>query len=169
MTTDNYVLQGEAQTEVLGQACASSLREPAPAPLVIHLRGELGAGKSTFARAMLRALGVVGRIKSPTYALIEPYEVAFGLLLHLDLYRLSDARELEYLGVDQLFDRAKLCLIEWPERAHSALAPADLEISLEHGENARIARVQAHSELGKLIKAQIGAILLAQSIVKSVA
>lgn len=169
MIRDSYVLLTDLHTEALGQAFAMAFTSVEASALVIHLRGELGAGKSTFARAMLRALGVHGRIKSPTYALIEPYQVDAGLLLHLDLYRLSDARELEYLGVDQLFDQARLSLIEWPERALGALAPADLEIELEHYENGRIAHILASSAHGKLIKAQIESILLPQSIVKSVA
>ena len=171
MDWDSYLLAEQAHTDALGRACAQAFVEAprVPEALVIYLRGELGAGKSTFARAMLRALGVQGRIKSPTYALIEPYEVKLGLLLHLDLYRLSDPRELDYLGIEQLLDQAVLCLIEWPERAQGYLLPCDLEILLEHSENGRIAELRAKSERGKLIKGQIEAILLAQSIVKSVA
>lgn len=100
--------------------------------LCLHLRGELGAGKSTLARALLRALGVTGKIKSPTYALVEPYDSAHGLLLHMDLYRLTEAAELEYLGVDSLFTQASLMLIEWPEKAGELLPDPDLKISLSH-------------------------------------
>ena len=167
---DSYFLNSQDQTDALGLACAKAFEHACvPVALVVYLRGELGAGKSTFARAMLRALGVEGRIKSPTYALIEPYDSRTGLLLHLDLYRLSDPRELEYLGVEQLFDQAVLCLIEWPERAQGLLLPCDLEITLEHCENGRVARLEAKSAQGKLINAQIEANLFAQSIVKSAA
>ena len=109
------------------------LRAHAPkAAFCVHLHGELGAGKSTLARALLRGLGVTGKIKSPTYALVEPYDSAHGLLLHMDLYRLSEAAELEYLGVDSLFAEASLMLIEWPEKAGAMLPEPDLEISLTH-------------------------------------
>ena len=105
--------------------------------LCLHLRGDLGTGKSTLARALLRALGVTGKIKSPTYALVEPYDSAYGLLLHMDLYRLTQVGELEYLGVDSLLSEATLMLIEWPEKAGAMLPAPDLDISLTHADDVR--------------------------------
>ncbi len=117
----------------LGSALAIALIQSlAPVPTTMHLHGELGAGKSTLARALLRGLGVKGKIKSPTYALVEPYESAYGSLLHMDLYRLTEAAELEYLGLDSLFAHASLMLIEWPEKAGALLPAPDLNISLSH-------------------------------------
>lgn len=99
---------------------------------VIHLRGELGAGKTTFARALLQALGVGERVKSPTYSLIESY-VAGGMEIHhLDLYRIADPEELEWLGLDSLWRPGALVLVEWPQRGGDGLPTADLELELRH-------------------------------------
>lgn len=112
-------------TEVLGQALAATR----PACAVLHLHGELGAGKSTLARALLRALGVTGAIRSPTYTLVERYPLpAGGAALHLDLYRIADAAEIEFLGLDDA--QATLWLVEWPERGGQFLPAADLRIRL---------------------------------------
>ena len=127
-------LADEAATIEFGSALASAfieLRAKQPkTSICLHLRGDLGAGKSTLARALLRALGITGKIKSPTYALVEPYDSAHGLLLHLDLYRLTEVGELEYLGVDSLFAEAALMLIEWPEKAGAMLPAPDIDLSL---------------------------------------
>lgn len=119
-----FVLPTADQTDALGRALAATR----PASAVVHLRGDLGAGKSTLARALLRALGVTGSIRSPTYTLVERYPVERGEALHLDLYRIGDPGELEYLGID--VDAATLWLVEWPERGGAALPPPDLEVAL---------------------------------------
>lgn len=112
-------------TARLGAALAATQ----PAQAVVLLHGDLGAGKSTLARAWLRALGVEGAIRSPTYTLVEHYPLpAGGKGLHLDLYRIGDARELDFLGLDDA--GATLWLVEWPERGRGALPPADLEVRL---------------------------------------
>lgn len=108
---------------------ARALAQAAPRPAVVLLHGDLGAGKSTLARAWLRALGVTGAIRSPTYTLVERYPLASGgEALHLDLYRIGDGAELEFLGLDDV--DAALWLVEWPERGGDALPPADLRIAL---------------------------------------
>ncbi len=110
-------------------ALAGALAATQPAPAVVHLYGELGAGKSTLARAWLRALGVEGPIRSPTYTLVERYALAGGgEALHLDLYRIGDAGELEFLGLDE--SPARLWLVEWPQRGLAALPSATLRVSL---------------------------------------
>lgn len=112
-------------TEALGAALARTR----PATAVVYLRGDLGAGKSTLARALLRALGVTGTIRSPTYTLVERYPLdEGGEAWHLDLYRIADAGELEYLGLDA--DETRLWLVEWAERGGGALPAADLVIEL---------------------------------------
>ncbi len=116
-------------TERLAQALART----APTPAVVHLHGDLGAGKSTLARGWLRALGVTGAIRSPTYTLVECYPLPAGLItageaLHLDLYRIGDGAELEFLGLDDA--DAALWLVEWPERGGSSLPAADLRVVL---------------------------------------
>ena len=113
-------------TESLGQRLARSM----PATAVVFLRGDLGAGKSSIARAMLRALGVSGPIKSPTYSLVERYSLAQGEAVHMDLYRIAEAAELEFLGLDDLAAQARLWLVEWPERGAAALPRPDIEIEL---------------------------------------
>lgn len=130
-------------TEALGQALARTR----PAVAVVHLRGDLGAGKSTLARALLRALGVAGAIRSPTYTLVERYPVEGGEAWHLDLYRIGDAGELEFLGLDE--GAAVLWLVEWPERGGAALPRADLQVDLSVEGNGRAARLLAASPQGQ--------------------
>ena len=130
-------------TEALGQALARTR----PAVAIVHLRGDLGAGKSTLARALLRALGVAGAIRSPTYTLVERYAVEGGEAWHLDLYRIGDAGELEFLGLDE--GAAVLWLVEWPERGGAALPPADLQVDLSVEGNGRAARLVAASPQGQ--------------------
>ena len=130
-------------TEMLGQVLAATR----PARAVVHLHGDLGAGKSTLARALLRALGVQGAIRSPTYTLVERYPVEGGEAWHLDLYRIGDAGELEFLGLDE--GAAVLWLVEWPERGGAALLPADLQVDLSVEGNGRAARLVAASPQGQ--------------------
>ena len=130
-------------TEALGQALARTR----PPVAVVHLRGDLGAGKSTLARALLRALGVAGAIRSPTYTLVERYPVEGGEAWHLDLYRIGDAGELEFLGLDE--GAAVLWLVEWPERGGAALPRADLQVDLSVEDNGRAARLVAASPQGQ--------------------
>lgn len=121
-------------TNRLGEALACTR----PPHAVVHLRGELGAGKSTLARALLRALGVQGAIRSPTYTLVERYPLADGAeAWHLDLYRIADVGELEFLGLDT--GEAVLWLVEWPERGRGGLPPEDLVIDLNvEGDGRRV-------------------------------
>ena len=130
-------------TEALSQALARTR----PAVAVVHLHGDLGAGKSTLARALLRALGVAGAIRSPTYTLVERYPVEGGEAWHLDLYRIGDAGELEFLGLDE--GAAVLWLVEWPERGGAALPRADLQVDLSVEGNGRAARLVAASPQGQ--------------------
>ena len=113
-------------------AIASSLAAPLGTGGVVHLHGSLGAGKTTFARALLRAMGVGERIKSPTYTLIETYTLADLSVHHLDLYRIAAADELEWLGLRDLASGPQLWLIEWPERVGDAIPAPDLIVDLTH-------------------------------------
>ncbi len=119
-------------------ALAARFARTGPDSAIVHLQGDLGAGKSSFARAFLRTLGVTGAIRSPTYTLVERYPLADGReALHLDLYRIGDPGELEFLGIDP--ELAALWLIEWPERGTGALPPPDLHVTLAiEGEGRRL-------------------------------
>ena len=136
-------LADAAATEALAARLAAHL----PTRAVVHLHGDLGAGKSTFARAMLRALGVAGTIRSPTYTLVERYPVPGGEAWHLDLYRIGDAGELDFLGLDDA--SATLWLVEWPEKVGQALPPADIRLQLAHDRQGRTVQLQAGSPAGE--------------------
>jgi tRNA threonylcarbamoyladenosine biosynthesis protein TsaE len=137
-------LEDTAATERLGLALARSR----PPRAVVHLQGDLGAGKSTLARALLRRLGVTGAIRSPTYTLVERYPLPEGgEALHLDLYRIGDAAELEFLGIDP--GDGSLWLVEWPERGGASLPPADLQIALAIAGQGRAAEVTARAPEGR--------------------
>ena len=129
-------------TEALGRALARTR----PASAMAFLHGDLGAGKSTLARALLRALGVQGAIRSPTYTLVERYPIEGGEAWHLDLYRIGDADELDFLGLDEA--SATLWLVEWPERGAAALPAADLEVALEVSGSGRGCRLAFRGAAG---------------------
>lgn len=116
---------------------------------MLALRGDLGAGKTTFARALLRALGVGERIKSPTYSLIESYAVDGLRAHHLDLYRIADPGELEWLGLADLADPRGVLLVEWPERGLGALPAPDLVLRLAHAGATRDLSIEARSARGR--------------------
>jgi tRNA threonylcarbamoyladenosine biosynthesis protein TsaE len=123
------------ETESFGARLAAARPTSADGALIVYLTGDLGAGKTTLARGFLRASGVTGTVRSPTYTLVESYEVAGLTIVHLDLYRLRDATELEPLGLRDLARPGYLWLIEWPERGSGGLPPPDLVISLQVAEN----------------------------------
>ncbi len=143
---NSFELAGPADTERLGAALARHLPDSA---VVLHLEGDLGAGKTTTARALLHALGVEGAVRSPTYTLVERYETAKGEVAHLDLYRIADPEELEYLALDELAERACLWLVEWPKRGQGALPRPDLELRLSVTGASRRGELIAHSPLGR--------------------
>lgn len=121
-------LEDAAATRALGEALARAW--PTPLAGVIHLVGDLGAGKTTLAQGLLGGLGVQGVVRSPTYTLVEPYDTPRGRVLHMDLYRLADPWELEGLGLADDAPDAALWLVEWPQRADGLLPAADLRIEL---------------------------------------
>lgn len=129
------------------------LAQTRPPRAIVYLRGDLGAGKSTLARALLRALGVTGAIRSPTYTLVERYPVGDGDAVHLDLYRIGDPGELEFLGLEA--GEGTLWLVEWPERGASALPPADLDVALALDGEGRVADLIAGSAVGEAWRARI--------------
>lgn len=138
-------LPDSVATETLGSRLAQSM----PENVVVFLSGDLGAGKSSLARALLRSLGVSGPIKSPTYTLIERYALAEGEAVHLDLYRIAESAELEFLGLDDLGTQVRLWLVEWPERGGTALPTPDLRITLAVAGEGRQAELLAVSGKGE--------------------
>jgi tRNA threonylcarbamoyladenosine biosynthesis protein TsaE len=144
MSLDIKLPDAEA-TEALGRKLAAG----AAPGRVLHLRGELGAGKTTVVRGLLRALGHEGRVKSPTYTLVEPYELSSLHFYHFDFYRLKDPSEWAQGGFREYFNAHSLCAVEWPERAGALLSSPDVEIALSFEADARRARVEARSVAGK--------------------
>jgi tRNA threonylcarbamoyladenosine biosynthesis protein TsaE len=138
-------LPDPAATEALGRALAPG----AGASRALYLRGELGTGKTTLVRGLLRALGHAGRVKSPTYTLVEPYELSSLHFYHFDFYRLKDRSEWEQAGFREYFNAQAMCVVEWPERAAELLRLPDLDVHLLFEGEARRAQVRAHSEAGK--------------------
>jgi len=119
----------EAAMTALSRRIAGAVHTPA----TIFLRGDLGAGKTTFTRALVQALGHTGRVKSPSYGLLEHYELGPVNILHLDLYRISDPGELEFLGIEDLLEPSTLLVVEWPEQGGAALPAPDIEIVFSPG------------------------------------
>jgi tRNA threonylcarbamoyladenosine biosynthesis protein TsaE len=133
MTQARLHLVGEQAQDAFGRRLAGVLA----APCVIYLEGDLGTGKTTLVRGILRGLGHTGSVRSPTYTLVEPYDIAGMRLYHLDLYRLGDPEELEYLGMRDLLEASSVLLVEWPERGTGALPPPELVIHIAHAALAR--------------------------------
>jgi len=137
-------LPDEAETLRLGKALAAG----ADNGRVLHLRGELGAGKTTLVRGLLRGLGYAGRVKSPTYTLVEPYSLSRLNLYHFDFYRFKDKTEWLSSGFREHFNPASLCIVEWPERAGDLLSAPDLEILLAYTGEQRKASLVTHTAAG---------------------
>lgn len=138
-------LPDPAATLRLGETLAGGV---APGT-VLYLRGDLGAGKTTLVRGLLRALGYAGRVKSPTYSLVEPYSISRLNLYHFDFYRFKDSTEWLSSGFREYFNPASACIVEWPERAGDLLAPPDLEVRLDFAGDARRATLEAHTPAGE--------------------
>ena len=131
----------------LGAAC-----EPG---LVVFLQGDLGMGKTTFSRGLIQSLGHTGAVKSPTYTLVEPYQLGEVSLFHFDLYRLGDAEELEFMGIRDYFGDFSVCLVEWPERGLGALPPADLVITIGREGHGRRLECAAATAAGRRVLARM--------------
>lgn len=148
MTEIKLFLADEKATSDLAAKLAKATKSGG----VIYLSGELGAGKTTLARGFLRALGHTGPVKSPTYTLFEVYPHADAYVIHMDLYRIADPEELDYLGLEDYFDQpGVIALIEWPEKAEAGLPLADLKCELYNKDGGREIVIRPHSSLGEKI------------------
>ena len=137
-------LPDEQATLTLGMRLADGVE----AGMLIALHGPLGAGKTTLARGLLRGLGFEGRVKSPTYALVEVYKLSRLDLYHFDFYRFADPDELIESGLQDAFNETNVCVVEWPERAGGLLPPADVDVQLVIVNGTRSARLTAQTEYG---------------------
>ena len=132
---DSAFLPDEAATVAFGERLAARL----PPKALVYLRGDLGAGKTTLVRGILRGLGHTGSVKSPTYTLLEPYDLPSYMVYHFDFYRIIRSQELDFIGIDELLEQPALKLVEWPERAADRLPPADVTVRMHvEGEGRRV-------------------------------
>jgi tRNA threonylcarbamoyladenosine biosynthesis protein TsaE len=145
-------LADEQQTLAFGAELALACGDTA----VIYLHGDLGAGKTTLTRGFLRGLGFTGKVKSPSYALVEPYEVNSQKIFHFDFYRLHDPSELEYIGLPDYFIPQAICLVEWPQNGGELLPQEDLSCYIETQSNGRQIRLEACSPNGQKILERLG-------------
>lgn len=153
MTEAQYITSApdEAAMVSLGARLAS-VCEPG---LVVFLQGGLGMGKTTFSRGFIQSLGHLGAVKSPTYTLVEPYELQGLQVFHFDLYRLGNPEELEFMGIRDYFGDLSVCLVEWPERGRGALPCADLVINIEQEGPGRRLVVDAATQRGNGVLARL--------------
>ena len=142
-------LPDEFATAALAQALAAAFSDGLSPPLVLWLEGGLGAGKTSFARSLLRALGFAGAVKSPTYTIAESYPLPQFPLHHFALYRFSSPEEWEDAGLDDLASDGAICLIEWPDKGGAYTPPPDITLALGHADGGRNARLYSHTTHGR--------------------
>jgi len=145
----SFHLVNEKATVAMGNQLANLVKRELNHGIVVYLNGDLGAGKTTLTRGFVQGMGHVGNVKSPTYTLVEPYELADWHIYHFDLYRLADPEELEFMGIRDYFNSDCCCFIEWPEKGEGLLANADLTINMIYDGDEREVQFQAHTALGQ--------------------
>ena len=156
MTEWSTWLADESATVAFGECLAEQLAHCSGC-ISVHLDGDLGAGKTTLTRGVLRYFGHSGAVKSPTYTLVEGYELPARTVYHFDLYRLGDPEELEYMGIRDYFADSSLCLIEWPVRGAGILPEPDLTAALKVQAGGRLVMLEAHTDTGAAVLAAMPA------------
>lgn len=148
LQTKTYSLPDESSTVLIGKLLANIVKDEIKHGVVVYLQGDLGAGKTTLTRGFVQGMGHQGHVKSPTYTLVEPYDLGDWQVYHFDLYRLSDPEELEYMGIRDYFSGSSCCFIEWPQKGTGLLAQADITIKLDYVKDQRAITLNAHNDLG---------------------
>ena len=146
-----FTLANEAETVTMGNLLAEVIKPP----LTLFLEGDLGAGKTTFSRGLIQALGHQGAVKSPTYTLVEPYELDQLKVFHFDLYRVMDPEELEFMGIRDYFSDDSLCIVEWPDRGQGLLPQADIHIEIQYLDTGRKIVMEAKTDNGEALLKQL--------------
>lgn len=149
LTEKTFDLADEVATVNFGQKLANIVINELNHGIVVYLNGDLGAGKTTLTRGFVQGLGHQGNVKSPTYTLVEPYDLGQWQVYHFDLYRLADPEELEYMGIRDYFTPQSNCFIEWPEKGTGLLANADVTINIEYQGEQRRLTIISHTNLGQ--------------------
>lgn len=155
MTLDGMTIDVPDEAAMLARG--AQLAAASRPGLVIFLEGELGMGKTTFCRGFIQALGHRGAVKSPTYTLVEPYQLNGLQIYHFDLYRVGDPEELEFMGIRDYFGERSVCLVEWPKRGTGVLPLADIAINIEREGAGRRLAFYANSVIGKAVVARLRA------------
>lgn len=151
MNEVTFSLCDETATVNMGKKLAQLTKQLDLNSLVVFLNGDLGAGKTTLTRGFVQGMGHTGNVKSPTYTIVEPYDLTPWQVFHFDLYRLSDPEELEYMGIRDYFAEKSCCFIEWPEKGAGLLAKEDLIINLQYNNEQRIITLVAKTSVGENI------------------
>lgn len=144
-----FILADELATISLGKQLAELVKKELKQGIIVFLNGDLGAGKTTLTRGFVQGMGHVGNVKSPTYTLVEPYDLADWQVYHFDLYRLADPEELEYMGIRDYFNSHCCSFIEWPEKGQGMLPAPDMIIDLAYHDEQRQVSLQAKTALGE--------------------
>ncbi|QUI62532.1 tRNA (adenosine(37)-N6)-threonylcarbamoyltransferase complex ATPase subunit type 1 TsaE [Pseudoalteromonas sp. A22] len=153
MTTGHmkFDLADEPATVAMGNKIANVIRQGA----VLFLHGDLGAGKTTLTRGIVQSLGHSGKVKSPTYTLVEPYELDDVSIYHFDLYRLGSPEELEYMGIRDYFASNAICVVEWPEKGEGFIPNPDIDVTMQYAGDGRQITLEAKSSRGEALLKQL--------------